>query len=194
MIGIPVTTTRKLGVAALAAVGLLSFGVAGCSAKSDNAAKGEQSAKEAGKGATSASSAPSMSAADLQTSLAARISTATPPQSVTCSGDLAGEVGKTTSCEVAINDTTSVQANVTVTKVTGTNIDYAFEPAMTKEQLQKAFAANVSADVTCDAGLDGTVGANTTCSVTKDGTTDETTVSVSKVQGLYMSISTSPSS
>ena len=65
---------------------------------------------------------------------------------------------------------------------------------MTKEQLQKAFAANVSADVTCDAGLDGTVGANTTCSVTKDGTTDETTVSVSKVQGLYMSISTSPSS
>ena len=135
-----------------------------------------------------------MSAADLQTSLAARISTATPPQSVTCSGDLAGEVGKTTSCEVAINDTTSVQANVTVTKVTVTNIDYAFEPAMTKEQLQKAFAANVSADVTCDAGLDGTVGANTTCSVTKDGTTDETTVSVSKVQGLYMSISTSPSS
>ena len=135
-----------------------------------------------------------MSAADLQKSLASRISTATPPQSVTCAGDLAGEVGKTDSCEVVINDTTAVQVNVTVTKVNGDDIDYGFEPMMTKEQLEKAFAANVSADVSCDAGLDGTVGSSTTCRVTKNGTTDDTTVSVSKVQGLYMSLATSPAS
>lgn len=188
------TTARKLSAAALATAGVLSLAVAGCSAKSDNAATGANATKDAAKNTTAAASAPSMSAADLQTSLAARISASTPPQSVTCSGDLPGEVGKTTSCEVTVNDTTSVQANITVTKVDGTNIDYAFEPAMTKEQLEKAFAANVSADVTCDAGLDGEVGASTTCNVTKDGTTDTTTVSVSKVQGLYMSLATSPSS
>lgn len=132
-----------------------------------------------------------MSAADLQKNLANRISTATPPQSVTCPTELTGEVGKTASCEVVVNDTTSVQANVTVTKVTGTNIEYDFAPSMTKEQLEKAFAANVSAEVVCDAGLDGTLGSSTTCHVTKNGTTDDTKVSVSKVQGLYMSLSTS---
>lgn len=180
------TTTRRRGAVAVVAAGLLSVGVAGCSAKSEEPAKAD-------KPAASAAGAPSMSAADLQKSLAARISSATPPQSVNCSGDLAGEVGKTATCEVTVNDTTSVQANVTVTKVSGSNIDYSFEPEMTKEQLEKAFSANVSADVTCDGGLAGTVGASTTCQVTKDGTTDSTTVSVSKVQGLYMSLATSSS-
>lgn len=186
------TTTRKFAAAALVAGGLLGFGVSGCAAKNDNAAKGDNSTKEPA--SSSASATPSMSAADLQKSLAGRISTATPPQSVTCTGDLTGEVGKTDTCEVVVNDTTSVQVNVTVTKVNGDDIDYAFEPMMTKEQLEKAFAANVSADVACDAGLDGTVGSSTTCRVTKNGTTDDTTVSVSKVQGLYMSLATSPSS
>lgn len=180
-----VTTTRKLGAAALIAAGLLSFGLSGCSSKDDNRTTDEKKA--------ASSSAPSMSAADLQKSLANRISTATPPQSITCPGDLIGEVGKTEACEVMVNDTTSVQANVTVTGVNGSNIQYDFTPSMTQAQLEKAFSANVSADVTCDAGLDGTVGSSTTCQVTKDGTTDSTTVSVSKVQGLYMSLSTSQS-
>ena len=179
------TTSRKLGAATLVAAGLLSLGMSGCSAKDDKKAADDKK--------DTTSSAPSMSAADLQKSLAGRISTATPPQSITCSGDLIGEVGKTDSCEVAINDTTSVQANVTVTSVNGSNIGYDFTPSMTQAQLEKAFSANVSAEVTCDAGLDGTVGSSTTCQVTKDGTTDTTTVSVSRVQGLYMSLSTSQS-
>ena len=177
------TTSRTTSAAALAAAGLLVFGLAGCSSKSDKSDKD---------GSKASSSAASMSAADLQTSLSARISTATPPKSVTCVGDLPGEVGKTTTCEVAVNDTTSVQANVTVTKVNGGKIDYEFTPAMTQVQLEKAFSANVSAQVTCDGGLDGTVGSSTKCHVTKDGTTDTTTVSVTKVQGLYMSLATSP--
>ena len=179
-----VTTSRELGVVALAAAVLVGLGISGCSTKSGD---------KAATGSTPASSAPTMNAADLQKSLAGRISTATPPKSVICSADLTGEIGKTDSCEVVVNDTTSVQVNVTVTKVNGANIDYTFTPAMTKEQLEKAFSANVSAQVVCDAGLDGTVGSSTTCHVTKDGTTDDTIVSVSKVQGLYMSLSTSSS-
>jgi hypothetical protein len=172
----------------IVAAGVLSFGLSGCSGKDDKAAKEDSKTTT-----NAAASAPSMSAADLEKSLGGRISTATPPKSITCANDLTGEVGKTDSCEVVVNDTTSVQANVTVTKVNGTNIDYDFTPSMTKAQLEKAFAASVSADVTCDAGLDGKVGSSTTCQVTKNGTTGATTVSVSKVQGLYMSLATSSS-
>ena len=181
------TTTRRLGAAVLATTAALSLGIAGCSSKGDN--------KPAAGGASSAaaSSAPSMSAADLQKSLAGRISTATPPKSVSCPNDLPGEVGKTASCEVVVNDTTSVQANVTVTQVNGGKIDYDFTPSMTKTQLENAFSAEVKAQVTCDGGLDGKVGSSTTCHVTKDGTTDDTNVSVSKVQGLFMSLSTGQS-
>ena len=173
------------GAAVIAVAGVLGFGLAGCSSKGDDKAASDGSDKS---GRTA-----SMSAEDLQKSLAGRISTSTPPQSVSCSSGLEGEVGKTATCEVAVNDSTSVQANVTVTKVNGSNIDYDFTPSMTKEQLEKAFAANVNAQVTCDAGLDGTVGSSTQCQVTKDGTTDGTTVSVSKVQGLFMSLSTGQS-
>lgn len=184
-------TTRKLGAAALVAAGLLSFGLSACSSKGNSAkGDGKDDSKTA---ATSAASTPSMSAADLQKSLTGRISTSTPLQSVTCTTGLTGEVGKTDSCEAVVNENTSVQVNVTVTKVNGTDIDYSFEPAMTKTQLEKAFSANVSAQVSCDAGLDGKVGSSTTCHVTKNGTTDDTTVSVSKVQGLYLSLSTSSS-
>lgn len=178
------TVGRRAGAAALVAAGLLGFGISGCSAKDDHD-KGDTKA--------SATNTPSISAEDLQKSLASRISTATPPKSVTCASGLTGEVGKTATCEVVVNDTTSVQAITTVTKVDGGNIDYDFAPSMTKAQLEKAFAANVSAEVTCDAGLEGKVGSSTTCHVTKDGTTDDTAVSVSKVQGLYMSLSTSQS-
>lgn len=184
-----VTTTRKLGATALVAGGLLSFAVSGCSGKGDTKAAGSSAEATA----SSASATPTMSAADLQKSLAGRISASTPPQSVTCPSDLTGVIGKTDACVVVVNDTTSVQANVTVTKVNGTNIDYEFTPAMTQAQLEKAFSANVQAQVACDGGLDGKVGSTTTCHVTKDGTTDDATVTVSKVQGLYMSLSTGKS-
>lgn len=180
-----VTTTRRLGAVALAAA-LLGIGLSGCSAKgADKAATNSTS--------SSAAAAASISAADLQTGLSSRISTATPPKSVTCSAGLPGQLGATTSCTVVINDANAVQADVTVTKVNGTNIDYDFTPSMTKEQLEKAFAADVSAQVTCDGGLDGKIGSTTTCHVTKNGTTDDATVSVSKVQGLFMTLSTGKS-
>lgn len=134
-------------------------------------------------------SAPTLSASDLQKSLADSL--ATPPQSITCAGDLVGEVGQTESCEVVINDTTSVQAKITVTKVSGSDVSYDSKPSMTKAQLEKAFAAKASAQVTCDSGLDGKVGSSTTCRVTKDGTINNATVSVTEVQGLFMSLSTS---
>ena len=186
-----VTTTRKLGATALVAAGLLSLGMSGCSGKSDTkaATSGASSAASSAASATT----PTMSAADLQKSLTARISSSTPPQSVTCAGDLTGVIGKTQSCEVVVNDTTSVQANVTVTKVNGANIDYDFTPAMTQAQLEKAFAAKTQAQVACDGGLDGKIGSSTTCHVTLNGTTDDATVTVSKVQGLYMSLSTGTS-
>ena len=169
------------------AAGLLAFAVSGCSGKSDTKAAGSGAASSA---SAAAPATPTMSAADLQKSLAARISSSTPPQSVTCPNDLAGVVGKTDACVVVVNDSTAVQANVTVTKVSGGNIDYDFTPAMTQAQLEKAFSANVQAQVACDGGLDGKVGSSTTCHVTKNGTTDDATVTVSKVQGLFMSLST----
>ena len=189
------TITTRMSAAALVAAALVSFGVSGCGGKkeADKAGSAGGSQTTSAAGTNSGAATTSMSAADLQKSLAGRISTATPPKSVTCSSDLPGEVGKTATCEVAVNDTTSVQANVTVTKVNGSAIDYEFTPAMTKDQLEKAFSANVSAQVVCDGGLDGKVGSSTTCHVTKDGTTDDTTVSVSKVQGLFMSLSTGQS-
>lgn len=181
------TIARGTVAAALVAAGLLSLGLSACSSKGDSKSAAGGAATSAGSGA------PSMSAADLQKSLAGRISTATPPKSVTCPDGLAGDVGKTASCEVVVNDTTAVQVTVTVTKVNGTAIDYDFAPSMTKAQLEQAFSANVNAQVTCDAGLDGKVGSSTTCQVTKDGTTNATTVSVSKVQGLFMSLATASS-
>ena len=182
-------TARKLGAGALVAAGLLSFGLSGCSGKSDT--KGAASGAASSAAGTAAT--PTMSAADLQKSLAARISASTPPQSVTCPNDLTGVVGKTDACVVVVNDNTSVQANVTVTKVNGANFDYEFTPAMTQAQLEKAFAANVQAQVACDGGLDGKIGSSTVCHVTKNGTTDDATVTVSKVQGLYLSLSTGKS-
>ncbi len=181
-----VSTTRKLGATALMAAGLVSFALSGCSGKSDTKAATSSAA-------SSAAGTPTMSAADLQKSLTARISASTPPKSVTCAGDLTGVVGKTDSCEVVVNDTTAVQANVTVTKVNGANIDYEFTPAMTQAQLEKAFSGKTQAQVTCDGGLDGKIGSSTTCHVTSNGTTDNATVTVSKVQGLYMSLSTGQS-
>ena len=183
-----VTTAGKLGASALIAVGLLSIGLSGCSSKGDN-----KSASGGTSSPSAATAATSISATDLQSGLSSRISTATPPKSVTCSAGLPGQVGAAASCEVVINDANAVQANVTVTKVNGANIDYDFTPSMTKEQLEKAFSANVSAQVTCDGGLDGKIGSSTTCHVTKNGTTDDATVSVSKVQGLFMTLSTGQS-
>ena len=135
---------------------------------------------------------PSMSAIQLQKELTDRIVQGRIlPKSVTCAGELPGEIGKTTTCEVVMTDTDAMQATVTVTSADGGTIGYDLAPSITKDQLEKAYAASESAQaVRCESGLDGRVGASTTCQVTKDGATRKTTVSVSKVSGMQIDFAT----
>lgn len=168
------TTHIAAGAAALAAVGLLSAGLAGCS----------------GEVKVESKSTPSVSAADLQKNLTDRLTQAgNAPQSVTCEGDLVGEVGKTATCDVVMSETNSVQAILTATKVDGSTVNFDIKPALTAEQLQKAVAGLTSTPtVTCDSGLDGTIGATATCEVTTNGTTSKRLISVSGVNTLSMDL------
>ena len=95
-------THLTIGVTML---GLITAGLSGCSAKVENKA------------------AAPMSAADLQKKLTDQFAASqTPPKSVTCSDDLAAAVGKTATCVVALNDTDSVDAVVTVTDTKGSEL------------------------------------------------------------------------
>jgi len=173
------TTTRiatgaaALAAASLAAAALLSAGLSGCSVKIET---------NTGK---------AVSAADLQKDLTERLTKAgSPPQSVTCSGDLAAEVGKTASCEVVLSETNVVQADVTATKVDGGTVDFTYAPSLTKEQLQNFVQGMASAEsVTCASGLAGKVDATAQCQIVKDGTATDTTVTATKVEGLSIDLS-----
>ncbi len=156
--------------AALAIAGLLGAGLSGCS------------------------STPSLSAADLQKRLADQQAEAgDPPQSVTCNGDLVGEVGKTTICDVVFSETNSVEATVTATGVDGSDVSFDVSPSVTKEQLEKGVSGNDDAQaVTCDSGLEGAVGASANCEVTVDGVTAKQVIVVENVNGLEMDVATFP--
>lgn len=172
------TTNIAAGAAALAAVGLLGAGLSGCS----------------GSVKVETKSTPSVSAADLQKDLSDRLSSAgMTVKSVTCKDDLVGEVGKTAGCDVDFNDTNSVEAVFTATKVEGTTVSFDIAPAMTKDQLQKAVSSiSNSPTVTCDSGVEGKVGAQTKCEVTKDGAASKRIAEVSQVDaprlGLEISV------
>ncbi len=150
------------------AAGLIG-GLSGCSAKVET--KSEVKAEK------------SVSAADLQTNLTERLTVAgSPPKSVTCKSDLAGETGKTARCDVVFSDTNSIEAILTATGVDGSGITYDLTPAMTKEQVEKAVAGLASAQsAKCDAGLDGQVGATTNCEITVDGQASKRIVEVAAV-------------
>lgn len=167
-------TTLAAGAAALTALGLLGAGLSGCS----------------GEVKVETKSTPSVGAADLQKDLTDRLTQAgNAPQSVTCQGDLAGEVGKTATCAVVFSDTNSVDAILTATKIDGTTVNFDIKPALTKDQLQKAVSGLTSTPtVTCDSGLDGTIGATATCEVTTNGTTSKRLVTVSGVKSLSMDL------
>lgn len=154
----------------VAAAGLLGAGLSGCSAKVETV-----------KSAT---------AAELQTNLTERLTAAgSPPQTVTCKGDLAAEVGKTTRCDVVFSDANSLEAIVTATGAEGSEISYELTPAMTKEQVEKAVAGLSSAQsAKCDAGLDGTVGNTTNCEITVDGQTSNRIVEVAQVDPAKLGI------
>lgn len=162
----------------VAAAGVLAAGLVGCSAKVETETKITKS----------------VTAAELQTSLAERLTAAgSPPKSVTCKGDLVGEAGKAARCDVVFSDTNSLEAIVTATGVDDSGINYQLTPAMTKEQVEKAVAGLSSAQsAKCDAGLEGTLGASTTCKVTIDGQVSNRTVEVAKVDpdrlGLELSV------
>lgn len=161
----------------IAAVVLLGAGLSGCSS-TDSGGEG------AGSGASS------VSAVDLQKSLTDRLTDAgTTPQAVTCTDGLVREVGKTTTCDVVFSDTNSVRATLTATNVDGDSVDYDLAPSLTTEQLQAAVSGLASTPtVSCDSGLDGTVGATATCEVTVNGAASTQQISVSGVNGLAVDL------
>lgn len=157
--------------AALLTLISLGAGVSGCSSK-----------VETGK---------SLSAADLQKKLTDQFAASKkPPKSVTCKDDLAAEVGKTSSCEVALDDNNHVQAVVTVTGVNGSDLQYDIMPAYTKDELANAISGGmVDATVTCATGLEGKIGATAQCDVTRAGVRSKRVVTVDGVSGLEMDVS-----
>jgi len=143
--------------------------------------------------------APTVSRDALQTEIADRLTDAgEEPQSVTCKQDLVGEVGGTARCDVVLSPTNSFEPVVTVTGVDGATIDYEVTPAVSKEQLEKAVARLVTAtgvgvdSVSCESGLDGTVGALARCDVGVGGVKVTRIVEVYQVDGLLMNFDLQP--
>ncbi|CAN5574141.1 hypothetical protein BH09ACT8_BH09ACT8_26620 [soil metagenome] len=140
---------------------------------------------------------PTVAKADLQSDIADRLQKAgQKPDSVTCSADLEGVVGKTTECEVVLSATNAFEPIVTVTKVDGSTVSYEMKPALSQTQLEKSVknivAKNVGQDVesvTCESGLEGKVGNKVSCEVIAGGDTMKDTVTVTKVDGLLMNFS-----
>ena len=71
-----------------------------------------------------------------------------PPQSVTCTGSLAGEVGKTADCDVIFDDGTKSAAVLTATGVEGdtVNFDYTVTAVLTPDQVAGVLARKLEAD------------------------------------------------
>lgn len=140
---------------------------------------------------------PTVTRADLQSDIVDRLHKAgQKPDSVNCSTDLEGVVGKSTTCEVVLSATNAFEPIVTVTKVEGNTVSYEMAPALSQAQLEKAVKGIVakhvgkdSVTVACESGLLGTVGNKASCAVTTGGKTSTDTVTVSKVDGLLMSFS-----
>ena len=117
------------------------------------------------------------------------------PQSVTCPEDLLGEVGMTARCEVVLSPTNSFEPVIAVTRADGETIDYEMTPAVSKAQLEQAVSRLAAAPVeavTCESGLDGTVGAVAYCDVDAGGVAVRRTVTVNKVEGLMMNFDLAP--
>lgn len=142
---------------------------------------------------------PTVSQEDLQADISDRLSkSGEKPQSVTCNGNLEGEVGKTARCDVVLSPTNSFQPVITVTKVEGTTVSFEVTPAVSKPQLEQFVSARDSdaglqvESVSCQAGLDGKEGAVTSCDTKAPDGTFHRSVEVSKVDGLLMSFNVIP--
>jgi hypothetical protein len=115
------------------------------------------------------------------------------PQSVTCQGDLVGEVGRTAHCDVVMSDVNSFAPIVTVTSVDGDRVDYELTPALSQAQLEQAVARLVLEkspgpvdSVACESGLIGTVGTVVHCDVDAAGVQARRAVKVTEVSGLTL--------
>lgn len=150
---------------------------------------------------------PLVSKSDLQKDISDRLEKGgITPQSVTCSDDLEGEVGKSTRCEVVLSATNSIEPIITVTKVDGSTVSYDMTPAVSNVQLAnvvatlvghsvaaKANAAGAKASsVTCASGLEGRKGLETRCNVTDGSATVSRIVQVTKVDGFSMEFALVP--
>ncbi|WP_192860086.1 DUF4333 domain-containing protein [Mycobacterium sp. MS1601] len=137
---------------------------------------------------------PTVGKGDLESDISSRLAEADQkPQSVVCSADLEGVVGKTTTCEVVLSDTNAIEPVVEVTKVEDTTVSYEMTPALSQAQLEKAVANLVTesageevAGVTCDGGLLGEEGNETNCSMQLGGEPLDTVVTVTTVNELLM--------
>lgn len=137
---------------------------------------------------------PTVTSADLQADITKRLEEAgEKPQSVTCSADLEGVVGKTTRCEVVLSETNAIEPIVAVTKVEDTTVSYEMTPALSQAQLEKSVSALVSdsaggevTEVACKSGLEGKEGNVANCSMQLDGEPLETVATVTSVDGLMM--------
>ncbi|MET0701509.1 MAG: DUF4333 domain-containing protein [Mycobacterium sp.] len=139
-------------------------------------------------------STPTVAKTDLQSDIAGRLQKAgQKPESVTCSADLEGVVGKTTKCEVVLSPTNAIEPIVKVTKVDGSTVSYEMTPALSQAQLEKSVGSIVGKhvgrkvdSVTCRSGLAGKEGNKAQCQVVSGGETMHDTVTVTKVDGLLM--------
>jgi hypothetical protein len=136
----------------------------------------------------------------LQEDIAGRLAGAgEKPESVTCNQDLIGEVGTTVRCEVVISPSNRFEPIITVTGVDGAAIDYDMTPAVSRSQLESvvlrlvadAGTVDVKA-VSCDTGIEGTVGAVAHCDVDAGNLRSRRTVEVSGVNGLMMKLEVVP--
>lgn len=120
------------------------------------------------------------------------------PDSVTCPGDLKGEVGQTATCEFSENgDDYSVK--VTVTKVEGDQVSFDIEPetpkTIGKDELADKVSSQIEKDaqftpesVTCPDDVDRKKGQTTRCEYTDAGVSYPLSVTVTKVDGMNFEV------
>lgn len=157
------------------ALALLGISIVGCSAGTETAAP--------------------VSAADLTKNITDTLTkVGKPPQSVSCSGDLPGEVGKSTSCDITLTPDNRFQAIVSVARIEAGRPVPVFSPAASKDQLAQLVSRLTGASaVSCESGIEGKVGQDAQCDLNRNGVSLKQTVEVTKVEGLEMSLAVLPS-
>lgn len=120
------------------------------------------------------------------------------PESVTCPGDLKGEVGQKATCEFSENGE-DLSVKVTVTKVEDGQVSFDIEPdaptTIAKGELEDAVATFMEEEfdftpdsVTCPEDVDREKDVTTRCEYVGQGVSYPITVTVTKVDGIDFSV------